>query len=231
MPSIRELPPLLVRADASATMGTGHVMRCLALTEAWKKLGGTALFLSSCGNPSLEQWICSSGVEFVPLKPTDTESDHFRSMLSLLAIRKTFFVILDGYHFDSAQQQILREAGHRLMVIDDTAHLPVYHADVLLNQNLGAARLNYRCDQDTLFLLGPDYTLLRPEFSATRRRVRTIPDSARRLLVTLGGSDPEKVTLRVIEALRRLGRCPLEIKLVVGPANPNGDVIRDAAAS
>jgi hypothetical protein len=34
--------------------------------------------------------------------------------------------VLDGYHFDTAYQSLLRSAGCRLMVIDDTAHLPCY---------------------------------------------------------------------------------------------------------
>ena len=28
--------PLILRADATPQMGSGHVMRCLALAEAWR---------------------------------------------------------------------------------------------------------------------------------------------------------------------------------------------------
>jgi hypothetical protein len=38
------MPPLLFRGDANATIGTGHVMRCLAMAQAWKRAGGEAVF-------------------------------------------------------------------------------------------------------------------------------------------------------------------------------------------
>jgi UDP-2,4-diacetamido-2,4,6-trideoxy-beta-L-altropyranose hydrolase len=231
MPSIRELPPLLVCADASAAIGTGHVMRCLALVQAWQRLGGAAVFLSRCESFALQERICATGSDFIPLPPSDSDCAGFETILSLLAKRQTFFVVLDGYHFGPEQQQALRGAGHRLLVIDDTAHLSCYHADILLNQNLGSIRLSYQCAPETLLLLGPNYALLRPEFVAARRRVRTVPELARRILVTLGGSDPENVTVTVIDALRRFGAAGLEVRIVLGPANRHLNTVREAIAS
>ena len=38
---------LLIRADAGAHMGTGHLMRCLALAQAWQDAGGSCVFLAA----------------------------------------------------------------------------------------------------------------------------------------------------------------------------------------
>ena len=62
--------------------------------------------------------------------------------------------VLDGYHFDKAYQSLLRSAACRLMVIDDTAHLPRYDADIILNQGLDAQRLTYKlCPVLRMFVL------------------------------------------------------------------------------
>ncbi|HEY7558920.1 MAG TPA: UDP-2,4-diacetamido-2,4,6-trideoxy-beta-L-altropyranose hydrolase [Candidatus Binatia bacterium] len=231
MGSTHELAPLLVRADANAAIGSGHVMRCLALVQAWVGRGGPVWFLSRCNNPTLRQRIQAAGAEFLSLAPDASAHLDRESMLTLLAELKAAYVILDGYDFDSDYQCAVRTSGCRLLVIDDTVRLAHYDADILLNQNLGAAQLKYDCNPDTAILLGPEYALLRREFIFWRSRLHTVPETARKILVTLGGSDPDNVTLKVIQALRRLETGRLQIRVVAGPANPHIDELNDASAA
>lgn len=219
---------LIIRADASAAIGSGHVMRCLALAQACRAQGGTAVFLSHCESEALRKRILDSGFGFIPVAESHPASADLQTTLSLLAQPVPSCLVLDGYHFDLAYQQAVRAAGYRLLVIDDTGHLPHYHADVLLNHSLSATRLPYHCDADTFPLLGPCYALLRPEFLAGRGWRRETPDVARRILVTLGGSDPDNVTLTVIQALQQLDMTGLEARIIVGLANPHLEMLQRA---
>jgi UDP-2,4-diacetamido-2,4,6-trideoxy-beta-L-altropyranose hydrolase len=154
-----------------------------------------------------------------------------QSTVALVTELTRSFIVLDGYDFDLEYQRALRATGHHLMVIDDTVRLPRYEADVLLNPNLGAARLHYNYNSEAALLLGPQYALLRREFVFWRSRLHTVPETARKILVTLGGSDPENVTLKVIEALRQLETARLQIRVVAGPANPHLDELGHVAAA
>jgi UDP-2,4-diacetamido-2,4,6-trideoxy-beta-L-altropyranose hydrolase len=229
MRSSHELPPLLVRADADAFRGTGHVMRCLALAQAWQAQGGSTLFISRCDSSALCRRIEASGAGLVPLKARDSVDADLQTTLAQIREWEGALIVLDGYHFDSQYQRALRVPGHLLMAIDDTAHLADYHADILLNQNLGASRLSYRRIAETTLLLGPSYALLRPEFQNWRCRSGGDPDSVQKILVTLGGSDPDNFTQRVMAAIERLKTPGIKVRVVAGPANPHLTALTKAA--
>ncbi len=224
---------LLVRADAGSKIGTGHLMRSLALANVWQAAGGKATFLSCCNVDGLRKRIRAAGARLVSLERPHPDPADLAATLALLAKAKSrvapsasTWVVLDGYQFDSAYQQAIREAGGRLLVIDDEAHLGHYHAEVLVNQNLGADRLAYTCDADTTLLPGSRYALLRPEFRPWTSFRRETPQTVRKLLVTLGGADPDNLSGTVLSALARLDLPQLQVKLVVGPANPHLKTLR-----
>ena len=237
---------LLIRADADGRMGTGHVMRCLALARAWQSAdgprhGSQSTFLSRCPIEGLRRRIRSAGNELILLDRSHPAPSDLAATLDVLAQAKTgsqpadaTWVVLDGYHFDSSYQLAVRDAGGRVVAIDDSVRLPHYHADVLLNQNAGAEQLDCACDSETSLLLGPRFALLRPEFQPWESFRRMTPGLARKVLVTLGGADPTNATLPVLGALARLSDAAAkdavphwEAKIVLGPANPHLDSLRE----
>jgi UDP-2,4-diacetamido-2,4,6-trideoxy-beta-L-altropyranose hydrolase len=219
-----DLPILLFRSDAGPEIGTGHVMRCLALAQAWQSVGGTGVFLSQCASVSLRQQIESSGVGFIPLEasyPHPSDPATTLEVLSRLTGDRSAWVVLDGYHFDVRYQTSIRASGCRLLVIDDTNHLPEYDADILLNQNVGAENLSYNCPPETVLLRGPSNVLLRHEFWGRGGVPRAQPDLAQKILVTMGGGDPGNMTLRALQALESAELGDLEVVAVIGASNPH----------
>jgi spore coat polysaccharide biosynthesis predicted glycosyltransferase SpsG len=78
-------------------------------------------------------------------------------------------------------------------------------------------------------LLGTKYALLRREFWQWQDWERAINPIARKLLVTFGGSDPDNVTLKVIQALEWLNRDDLEVIVVIGGSNPHYEILQKEA--
>ena len=206
-------------------------MRCLALAQAWKKQGGKVTFISACESESLSSRITDEGFELVPIGKSYPDPDDLVTTLSIINNQSSTndWIVLDGYHFDTDYQQIIKNNGNPLLVIDDTAHLNHYVADIILNQNINAKDFSYSCEPETKLLLGTDYVLLRDEFLGYKNWSREIPEVARKILVTLGSGDPENMTLKVIQALNGVGIDRLEIKVVVGASNPPIDGLKEAA--
>lgn len=226
---MEENVPLLIRADASASIGTGHIMRCLALAQAWQNRGRDVLFICAQITSLLEERIKAEGfkVRTISVKPGSQED--CKETFRLVEDGVSSPLVLDGYHFDANYQLGLKERGCRLLVMDDYGHADFYHADFVLNQNVTAQEQLYaRRNTGTQLLLGPKYALLRKEFSEYRGWKREIPEKARKVLVTLGGADPENVTRGVIEALTGL---ELDVKVVVGGSNPNLSNLREVASN
>ena len=223
-----ESKPLLIRADANARMGTGHLMRCLALAQGWQARGGQATFITACESDGLRRRLSDEGFQVITLERSYPEPAYWEITSQVLAADSDAWVVLDGYHFDSAYQLGVKHAGHPLLVIDDMAHLDHYYADIVLNQNINAEQLQYSCEPYTRLLLGTRYVLLRSEFLAWRGWKREIPDVARKVLVTLGGGDPDNQTLKVIQALQQVDADELEAVVVIGASNPHFQELESA---
>jgi UDP-2,4-diacetamido-2,4,6-trideoxy-beta-L-altropyranose hydrolase len=212
---------LVIRVDANAYMGTGHLMRCMALAQGWKARGGQAAFITACESDGLCRRLSDEGFQVITIERSYPDPADWAITSQALAAHPGVWLVLDGYHFTPAYQRQIKEAGHRLLVIDDMAHLDYYYADVVLNQNISAERLRYSCEPYTQLLLGTRYVLLRPEFLAWQGKQREISKVARKVLVTLGGGDPDNQTQKVIRALQQVDVDGLEAVIVVGASNPH----------
>lgn len=224
-----EVRPLVLRADASAQMGTGHVMRSLALAQAWQDAGGTAVF--ACANlpTALEARLGQENCSVVRLPADASDSTATASLAWELGAD---WIVVDGYQFDAAYQDALKAAGFKVLFIDDYGHARRYSADLVLNQNLGAEESWYRDrSPGTEVLLGPQYALLRREFWPYRGWRRSIPERAAKLLITLGGADPDNVTRTALQAVRQIDEPTLLTRVVVGGSNPHRDGLAELAAT
>lgn len=213
-----EEKPLLIRADANASIGTGHLMRCLALAQAWQDVGGHAIFAMAMEAPALEARLKSEEMDIIRLsqRPGSTEDAIQTAGLAQRNIGASWIVV-DGYHFGADYQRIIKGSGLRLLFIDDNGHAEHYYADIILNQNIHAHEDLYANREPyTRLLLGTRYVLLRREFTRWREWKREIPNVARKVLVTLGGSDPDNKTLEVVRALQQMKVEDLEVVVVVG---------------
>jgi len=193
-------------------VGSGHLARCLALTQAWRDTGGEVILLID----DHDSWVDRYATEGVDVRPVDAPTSSDPDWL-----------VVDGYRFGPDEGRAARARGARILVIDDQGLGRAGPADSLLDQNLGASTDRYR-DRVTSdrVLLGPRFALLRREVSVARPAAedRPVPGRARRVLLSVGG-DPPPPVLGLFEAMAAdLGR-DHEVRWLRGAADVSVEML------
>ena len=194
-------------------------MRCLALAQGWQQRGGTANF--ACVNipASLSETLHSQAF-LVTRLDASPGSDDDAYALAKIAVGADW-IVLDGEGFSPAYLLHLRSDYQRVMLIDDFGVRRNLAVDVILNQNLNAGSQLYPSTPSHIQrLLGTQYLLLRREFRARSRRTY-FPAHARKILVSLGGTDPDDLSSQIANACSRLESGKFEVTIATTSANPN----------
>lgn len=217
---------LLIRADGNLQIGYGHVMRCLALAQEWRETRGPVTFVMADPPADLRSRVQHERMDVTALGVPPYGDDDAGLTAGEAERHQAAWIVLDGYRFLPSYQQQLRER-RPLLMFDDEARAPQICADIVLNQNLSAAAADYdgRAPGARL-LLGCEYALLRREF--LERGEREIAERPRRLLITLGGSDPENATGAVLRELRHIEG--LEIRAIAGGGHQHADELQAEAS-
>ncbi len=221
-----------IRADAAVAIGTGHVMRCLAIAEALRERGARVVFICREQEGHLCELI--EAQDFLVHRLPRLEQADFDWRFDAEQSRAAFaeapvdWLIVDHYRLDRQWEIAARAYCARVLAIDDLADR-AHDCDVLLDQNYCAEmarRYLGLVPSQCRLLLGPDYALLRPEFMLERARLRRRDGTLRRVLVFFGGSDPTNETAKALEGIRQLNRPGLAIDVVVGSSNPHRERIK-----
>jgi UDP-2,4-diacetamido-2,4,6-trideoxy-beta-L-altropyranose hydrolase len=222
---------VLIRADASSRIGTGHVYRCMALAEEIVGRGHEVLFACADAPGALLGLLAERGWRAVAL-PDGRDEAGDAAALAAAAGAGWDWLIVDHYERGAVFERAARPLAARLLAIDDLADR-AHDCDVLVDSSHGAEEAG---EYDALVppacrrLVGQDYVILRKAFRAlTPTPPRAGP--VRRLLVSLGGNDPVGMTIRALRTLARPQFAHLEIEATSSRANLRLDEVRAAAAA
>ena len=143
-------------------------------------------------------------------------------------------LVVDHYGRGAEFEAACRPWAACILVCDDLADRQ-HDCDLLLDPTLGRKATDYvpLTPRSCRMLLGPEFALLRPQFLAARPAAlarRTLPRAIRRILVSLGGTDPSNLTARVLRGIRLSG-VAAEVDVVLGGTAPHLAEVRALAAS
>jgi len=216
-------------------------MRCLTLAQQLRQKGVECKFITRNHAGNCSDMIQRQGFEtfLLPVSVSAYESaaspspyhdwigapleiDLDETVRIVKQVPKVSWLVVDHYGLDATWESGLRAHVERIFVIDDLANRR-HSCDLLLDQTFGRCAKDYEklVSVHTEMLCGADYALLRPEFSSMRAHSieNRLRRPARDILITLGGTDPDNLTARVLRALTSLATSKLRFTIVLGPTS------------
>jgi len=213
--------PVLLRAEAGAEVGFGHLMRCVALAEGMRARGLTPVLVvtDAPGRPTALPDACR-GFQVERVSPESLADDAVVTSVLMRRVGASTVITdvctkpaLDRVGELDAFHAALKQNAGFLMVIAAGYHLdPV--ADVVVNPYLLPRPVEARPPR---VLWGPEYFIFRPEFIRAASTPRAIAVDVSRVLVAVGGSDPARLTPRIVDAVAAAGVSGLAVRVVIGP--------------
>jgi UDP-2,4-diacetamido-2,4,6-trideoxy-beta-L-altropyranose hydrolase len=221
---------VLIRADASPTIGSGHIARCLTLARVLRAQGSHVAFACRRLPGHRLEALSAEGFATFALPERYAHEDPLQAIESMLPWQADIdalgaqlegqaefdWIIVDHYGLDHQWQTAARRWAHRIAAVDDLATRR-YSVDLLLNQNLSGLSENYAplLPEGCRTLLGPRFAMLREEFNCPPIEIKT---KARRVLVNFGGFDAAMQTFHAMRALADFTE--LQVDFVAGADNP-----------
>jgi UDP-2,4-diacetamido-2,4,6-trideoxy-beta-L-altropyranose hydrolase len=179
---------VFIRADGSADVGLGHIVRCMSLAHMLKS-DFTIHFCVLEIPDSLKSEINQYGWDVTVI---EKESEFLNELTG------KEIVVLDGYQFDSDFQRQIKRRGCKLVCIDDF-HNQHFYADLVINHAPDVTKDDYMGEIYTKYLLGPDYALLRPEFLESKfYEKKKISRDIKNIFICFGGSDSKNLTAKIL---------------------------------
>lgn len=206
-----------IRVDVSLCIGTGHLMRMLALAQGFTAINVEVIFIINSQAAKLIYWYQGADVDLCRVPDGKIYDTAF--LKRQLTEYQLSLIIFDGYHFPGSYIEACKMDNSAIVaLVDDNNDFPLPQVDIVINHGLGAEALHY--SNARLTLLGTQYCLLRREFDDGNHA-----KEAQSSLVTFGGTDPMGLTLSLVEYFEH-SHPKYSVDILLGPGNSDADKIK-----
>ena len=197
---------ILIRADSSSYIGTGHIMRDLVLAKKYKNENIIFATQDLVGN-------INHKIELL-------KSNDFEELNKLVKKFEIDMIIIDNYDIDYNFEKKLKEdnSSLKIFVLDDTYEK--HFCDILLNHNIYANEKKYKnkVPENCELRCGAKYTLLRDEFLKAKKAKKRVKKKNKTIFLGLGGADHKNLNIKILKVIEKFKKS-LKINLVTTTAN------------
>ena len=178
------MPKVAIHCKASISDGMGHIYRQINLANELKKKGWEISFHIPNFAPAVNL-LTQAGFLPVMTDPESSISDYFEKFFD--------FVILDMQDTTESLVYSVKKCTRWIASFEDLG-TGRNHVDILIDSNLAPSETK-NLPSSTRGLFGTDYSVLHLDFAYYHTQLRHFGTSLRSVLISMGATDPKKLTL------------------------------------
>ncbi len=214
---------IIFRVDGSRELGLGHVVRCLSIASALKIEPGEnaeifPINFVICDNPGARNVIDVSefrdNVSWIP-----RDSDELSSFSTILDELQPRVVVTD-IDLRGRVDEYLEIIHPRPAHISLHEHnYPILQGDRVIAPTIHPLEMAIGGTPGVTHFTGPEYLILSPDILELQKNAPALNDPPLKVLVTMGGGDPSKLTPIVLGSIRAYNNPMIDWTVVLGPAS------------
>ncbi|TVY07205.1 PseG/SpsG family protein [Paenibacillus cremeus] len=187
-------------------IGYGHFFRSVSLAKAFLNYDNKLNVVFIINSQLMDQLIYSE-IDYII-------SNSFENDIEIIETLNPQLFILDTYLAKNDYLIKVKKIS-KLMIFDDNNDL--YDStipDIVLNGNIHAGELQYKTNNNSLYLLGPKYLVMKEEYWKRSKYENEKYEHKNGILITTGGTDPFNISFHILNSIRQL---PYMKRIVIGP--------------
>jgi UDP-2,4-diacetamido-2,4,6-trideoxy-beta-L-altropyranose hydrolase len=204
-----KLKKIFIVTEGGKNIGLGHVRRCLVIAQELQKRDMDVLFLVNEDSSAIE-WIKNKGFHYKISFCTKLQ------FLNAAGPRKSL-VVIDTKRPVATFIRALKSRGYKTVLMDNITNARLEADSVIYPTAIYENNMDWKGFKGTIYG-GAKYIPIARSFIEMRKQAA---DKKLRLpyqvLVTMGGSDPNQLTGKIVAALL-MSQVPMHIRVAIGPA-------------
>lgn len=217
---------LVIRVDGNPILGSGHIVRCVAIADHARAIGCKVRFAVSDGMSADLLHRYGHDATIVGGDAGCLTAEDGARLIGMLGVEPVDCILVDSYAvsdpFFEALKSGVSSFSTRIAYIDDRYSLregildsdAVWPVDILIDYLFDADRIHDENSRESgiIYFLGPSFAPIRDQFQGVSYDVR---QKAKNILVTCGSTNQDRVLERIASAVFLLAD-GIEVNLVVG---------------
>ena len=198
-----------IRVDGNKELGLGHIMRCLTLADELEKCD--VLFFVR-DNTDIRKLLKGRTVMYI--SPEYNYQRELNVITDEIKNKQIDALVVDFLVYPPGYLKGLKHMGLKLITFNEL-ELTSDYSDIIINCNTFKGFSKYSAVNMDNKCFGPSYVILRNNI--IKLEPRSPSKKVKTILISMGGSDPNGITLKAIRALEKLSE-DIQIIVHVGPA-------------